>query len=153
MEGLDASHIRFDVRELVGLDLARCKSVRPPAIHECLVPSELLASCDDDELPAELVWNRMLVGEGDQCCATLTAEPRFQGSGYVVEPRVQNARVVAALMRRELRFLLDDCHAGVGSLLQQAHRGGETDEPRADDDEIELVHYEAILLAATAAWP
>ena len=53
---------------------------------------------------------------------------------------MEHAGVVAALMRRDSSFLLEDCDAYVRARPEHSHCGGETDEPRADDDDIELVH-------------
>ena len=99
---------------------------------------------------------------------TFDTELGHQGSRFVVNASVDHARVVAALVGRELRLLL---HQGHGQLLKcdfellsdpniiartwcltrvsvrELLGGGQTDDPAADDDDIER----GVAAAAAAA--
>ena len=141
VERPDALHVRLELAELVELDLPQREAVRPPPLDQRLVARELLAPRRDDELAAEPVRDRVLVGEGDQRLPALAAEAGLERSRNVVQARVQHTRVVPALVGRDAVLLLDHGHARVRPPLEQAHRGREPDEAGADDGEVELVGH------------
>src|SRR5262249_10828813 len=65
----------------------------------------------------------------------LDAVPRLQRSRLVVQAGVDDAAVVAALVRREMVLRLQDCQRAVRLLAQRVRRG-DTDDPAADDDNV-----------------
>ncbi len=64
------------------------------------------------------------------------AEPGLERAGHVVDARVHDAAVVAGLVGADDRLLVEDRQAQVRTPLAQAERGGEPDDPGADDGDL-----------------
>src|SRR3970040_356483 len=75
----------------------------------------------DDDLAAQLVADAVLVAEAHQLLSAGDAVLRLQRAGRVVDAGVDDAAVVAALVRRQRLFLLDDADPQARVLLGQAH--------------------------------
>ena len=114
-------------------------------------PGSPSRSSGDDHLAAALDRHVVALAERVQVAGALDAEPRLQRAGRVVDAGVDDARVVAGLVRADALLALDDVHAQVGVAQQRLAGDGEPEDPGADDDEVAgRVAHAAILSRAMA---
>ena len=118
---------------------ARVMLRRPLASPRCRRfsrrPSSLLVGRDDD-LAASLVRHAVLVAEAVERLAALRAQRRLQRTRRVVEARVDDAAVVARLVRGDRRLGLDDQQA-IAVVRGEGQRGPEADDTAADDENVD----------------
>ncbi len=79
------------------------------------------------------------LGEAFDLALALPAQPRLERAGGVVQAGVEDPAVVARLVRRQLRLLLDDGQTEAGPSAEQLMRGGEADDPAADHRDVQPV--------------
>ena len=83
--------------------------------------------------------------EGLQFGLALTTESSLGRPGRVVEPRVDDTAVVPRLVTGELGLLLEDRDPELGALLEEAVRRGQTNDPAADDGNINAFDHGLIV--------
>ena len=66
----------------------------------------------DDHLPADVVWDAVLLAEGNHRCVPLPAELRLERSGFVIDSGMNDAAVASGLVSREAVFLFENRHCG-----------------------------------------
>ena len=129
----------------VRLDLAQPRGVEPPqprhavgdpAPLELVEPGQLVLAERDDQLPARVVADPALLAVGAQLAHPLDAQPRLERAGHVVDPGVDDARVVAGLVRADAVLALehDDPPPGVAPPELARHR--EPEDAAADDRDV-----------------
>jgi hypothetical protein len=64
------------------------------------------------------------------------AEIGFEASGLVVDARMDDAGVVSGLVPRQILFLFNEQHGGIGIALLQLPSGGNPHDTAADNHEI-----------------
>ena len=114
-------------------------AVRVPAPLELVEARQLLGLGGDDHLAAALGADPALVAVVVELARALDAEPRLQRSRAVVDPGVDHAAGMAGLVGRDPLLALehrDRCASGVAQ--RQLARGGEADDPGADDGDVAL---------------
>jgi hypothetical protein len=98
---------------------------------------EILLADGDDQLPVDAVGDPLLVTEPEQAIAPLSAESRLQRAGLVVDARVDDAAVVAALVEGEPLFLLEESDSGARSASKDLAGDRQADQSAADDEAVE----------------
>src|SRR5438034_11538991 len=81
----------------------------------------------------------VFVTELPQLGSPANAEPRLQRTGRVVDPRMDHAAVVPALVGGDLRFFLEDDHPDAGLAVDDFSGGRQADQARANDREVDVV--------------
>ena len=94
----------------------------------------------DDQLARVLDRHVVGLAVGLQVRLALAAQSRLERARLVVETSVQDAAVVARLVRRDHGLLLEQHHAQPGPLLEQAQGRGQTHDAGADDGDISAIH-------------
>jgi hypothetical protein len=144
--------VRLELPELVAAD--RPEPLHPvlrPTALELGEPGQLRLVERDHDLAAALVRDLVLVREALHLGLALSAEPGLQRPGPVVEPGVEHARVVPALVRRELRLLLHHREAQIGPPQEQLVCRGQADDPAPDHDDVEALAHPPHLGARAGA--
>src|SRR5262249_14794698 len=91
----------------------------------------------DDDLAAADDLDPVLLAEVDHQVLAFDAELRLEGARLVVDAGVDDAAVVAGLVRAELRLLLEDDQPRAPGARGQRSRSGEADDASAHDGEVE----------------
>ena len=105
--------------------------------------SQLAFVKGDHELAAALERDAVRLGERLQTRLALAAQPSLERARRVVQAGVEDPAVVAGLVGRELRLLLEDGEPQVRRALGQAERRGQADDPAADDDDVVPIGHAA----------
>ena len=111
------------------------EAVGPAASLELVERGKLARLGRDDDLAAALVRHAVLLDQAVHQVPTLDAVPRFERARLVVQPRVDHAAVVAALVRGEVVLRLQHGQRAAQPLAQRVRRG-DTDDAAADDDDV-----------------
>jgi hypothetical protein len=91
VEGPQRPHVRLDLAELIGVQQPHVLDpVRPPLIEERAEPRHLRGLRGDDEFPATLVGDRVLVAEALERGLSLERQSCLQRSGRVRERGMQH---------------------------------------------------------------
>jgi hypothetical protein len=103
---------------------------------ELLEPRQLILMRRDNDFPATFIGDAPLDAVCVHGLAALHAESRFQRPGRVVDACVNNSAVMPALVRRDLRLLLQ--HEDPQTLMAEKRLSGngEPDNARADNHEV-----------------
>ena len=100
----DAGDVRLELADLLGPEPPHAvEAVRAPAALELVERRQLASRRGDDDLAAALVRHAVLLAEAVHELAALDAVPRLQRARLVVEAGVDDAAVVAGLVRRRAR--------------------------------------------------
>jgi hypothetical protein len=138
-------HVECPNARRMGLELVDCfridllkptEAVRKPAPFELRKRRKLALIECDDELAAELVGNPTLVREALEGFHPLAAQTRLQRPGRVVQPGVDDTRVVAALVASQFRLFLKEGQAEARLRFEQTVRRGQPDQPASDDGDV-----------------
>ena len=106
-------------------------------------PRELFRAGGHDELAAPPVGDPLRLAEGIQRVSPVAAGLCLEGTGLVVQTRVDDTAVVAALMGREARLGFEH-HDAPAPALDQAEGGREADQAAAHDGDLAArLHVEA----------
>ena len=92
----------------------------------------------DDNLAAHVVGDIVFLAKLHEFAPPLHAVGGFQGPGLVVQPRVNDPRVVARLVVRKPRHLVDQHHAALRKTLLKLVERGRTDNAAAHHHHIVL---------------
>ena len=87
----------------------------------------------DDEFAAALISNAVLLAKAHRAFRSLFAQPRFGAAWLIIDPGMDDARIMPALVAREGLLLVDEDKASIGALAQQPVSAGETQNAAADD--------------------
>jgi hypothetical protein len=90
--------------------------------------ADLLLVRGDDELAANFMRDAMLLAERHYAADALDGEARLERTGFVVEPGVEHAAVVRALMLADLRFLFEQLDAGLRRTTLELERRAHADQ-------------------------
>ena len=104
-------------------------------------PVELGLVDRDDELAAPLRAGSRAPGRTSRAGPSLAAQRRLQRAGRVVEAGMHDSRVVAALVDRDRRFLVEQRQPKARRSLEQRERRGKPEDAAPDDDDVR-VHAE-----------
>src|SRR5688572_22396542 len=96
-------------------------------------PRKLGCICRNDNLPATLMRDPVLLAEAVHRFAPFDAILCFQRARFVVQTGMDDAAVVAGLMRREPVLRLEQNHSQAWPSRQQRVRGGKAHYAAADD--------------------
>ena len=136
-ERADAGRMGLELTDALGPDLLEAGDlVGHRALADGREGRKLGRVERDDELAGPLDRDAALVAVRLQVALALATEARLQRAGRVVQPGVEHAAVVAGLMARDVRLLLDERDAQVGVRLQEPERGRESEDPGADDADV-----------------
>src|SRR2546425_4897640 len=113
-------------------------------LPERLQAWQLVLAGGDDALAAAVDADAVGSAELHHQPRALDAEPRLGGAGLVVDAGVDDAAVVAGLVRGQRRLLLEDHEPCTGGARAERARGGERDDAAADDGQIVPVRHDAI---------
>src|SRR5207244_13555817 len=108
-------------------------AVRTPAPRELLERRHLGWVDGDDQLPAAFVTNRVFLTEAKQRARPAHAQARLERTRRVIDPAVDNARVVGRLVPRDAVLSFDDGEAHVGTPPQELACDREPEDAGADD--------------------
>ena len=97
---------------------------------------ELALLDGDDQLAAALVREGALGDVLLERALAGRAELGLQRAWRVVDARMNHPRVVAGLMRRDLRFLLEQGQAKARTSVQESTRSREPEDACTDDDDV-----------------
>lgn len=141
-KGTEAPHVRLELRQALGADpLEPDETVGLAAATEVVEPWKLFRAGGDDELAASSPGQ--VVGGGVACqgFAAGHRQPRLGGAGAVVEARVDDAAVSAALVAGEVVLGFEEQHPASADALQgQATGDRGADDAAADDGHRDRLH-------------
>ena len=100
---------------------------------ERVEPAHLSRIGGDDDLPADLVTDAMLLAELDHLPQPADAQRCLLGARPVGEAAVEDAAVVGRLLRGDRGVFFQQRHLVAGPRLEEPPGGGQADEPTADD--------------------
>src|SRR5581483_3794191 len=127
-------------------------AVGQAALVEGLEAGQLVLGRRHDDLAAALDADAARPAELDHHPGPLHAEPGLGGAGAVVDPGMDDAAVVARLVRGEPRLLLEDDEPRAGGAAPQQAGGRQRHDPAADDRHVVPVGHGAVVYPlATAA--
>ena len=130
--------MRFDFAQSLRPDeLEAGHAVGGRALVERGQRPELRVGEGNDELAGVLERDALLAAIRFEGRLALAAEPRLQGTRRVVEPGMDDAAVMARLVRRQLGFALEDDEPQARPVLQQPPRRREPHDSATDDDDID----------------
>ena len=130
--------LRLDLAQLVAVEHAQpLDTVRDRTAVQLLETLELRRVERDDQLPAGGERDLALGGVALQHPLPFDAEAGLERARLVVDPRVEDAGVVAGLVSARRGLLLEHGEPERGALGEQGAGGGEPDDPGADDDHVE----------------
>jgi len=109
------------------------------ALHEGLQAGDLGVAGGDDDFSGDLAGKIVFAAEGHHGGCAFDAHFGFQGAGFVVNPGVDYAAVVAALVPGDAGFFFQQQQPNPGQVASEMHCGGEADDATADDDDVEVV--------------
>ena len=117
--------------------------VASPAF-ELVEPRELTLRHGHDHLAATLVRDPVLRGEEEEGLPSRGAQPGLARTGFVVEAGVDDAAVVAGLVKGQALFRLE--HQAAQPMIRgERARRGEADDSTAYHDDIERAAHRLIL--------
>ena len=137
MQRSEPNHVRLDGAQLgAAQDAEPADTVRSRAPFELRQARELALLGRDDQLAAALVREGALGDVPFECALSGRAQLRLQRAGRVVDARMNHPRVVARLMHRDLRLLLEQGQAQAGTSVQEPARSRESEDARAHHDDV-----------------
>ena len=140
-ERRDPGGVRLVLAELLGAEASHpIQAVGLAASLELVEPRHLVGARGDDDLPAPLEADPVLLAEALEERAPASARRRLEGAGFVVEARVDHAAVVARLVRGEGRLLLQHDERQPRAAGEQCQRRREADDASSDDDGVDAHH-------------
>src|SRR5690606_15802808 len=112
------------------------QSVDCSALGEVVEATQFHVVRGDEQLAALVERNSVRGGEllGGLCAPA--TQLGLAAAGLVVDPGMDDAAVVASLVRAQLRRLLHQQQAGTGAPLEQLQGGRGADDPSADHAEV-----------------
>ena len=129
----DAGGVRFERAQLVGADLAQVgHAVGLAAPAQFREPLQFALVRRDDHLAAALRADAVLGAESVEPLRALHRHPRLRRAGPVIQPRVDHAAVVTALVPPDPRLLLQRNNAQPRMPPRQRHRRRKPQNARAD---------------------
>ena len=90
----------------------------------------------DDELAADFVGDAVVAAEGGHFLDAGDGEAGLQGAGLVIEAGVEDAAVVAGLVKANAGFFFENDNLTAGKTGGELEGGGQADDAAADDDEV-----------------
>ena len=136
----DAGRMRLDLLQLAAVEHAQVlDAVCDRATVQLLEPAELRVVERDDQLAAANEWDPSLLGIPLESLLPVDAETCLERPRCVVDAGVEDARVVAGLMRPRRRLLLEHDEAEPGSLDEERAGGCQADDPCADHGHVEAL--------------
>jgi hypothetical protein len=103
----DPNAIGFDIGNLGGFQPSDAGNpVCAGTAKQFLKPWHLVLSPSDDELPAPVVWDALLLAVLIEEGGSLNAETSLERAWCVIHPAVDNAGVVAGLVHRNCALFL-----------------------------------------------
>jgi hypothetical protein len=137
VERRDAACVGLDLGDPGRVDAPQPgDAVRPRAPLDLLERRELALLGRDDQLAAALDANPVPLAERVQERRAADAEARLQRARRVVDPRVDDAAVVAGLVRGDARLPLEEDEPRLRPPQQQLARDGEPEDAAADDGDV-----------------
>src|SRR5579862_1114719 len=132
--------VRFDLAQFVGREEPQVsQTVLLAALEQRAQSGNFVIRGRHDDLPADLVRNGMRLAEFHHLTDSPHREPGFPRTRFIVEPRMQNAAVVAALMPPDVGFFLDHRDLYAAARLAEAVSRRQPYDATADHDDA-LVH-------------
>ena len=141
VERTETGHVRLELPEAGAVDELHARDpVLERASVEVIQAGQLLLGRRDHELPAAENGDPPLLAIGEQPLRAVDAERRLQRPGRVVDAAVHHAARAAGLVRADPVLLVDDREPDVGPPRRPLARARQTDDPRADDHDVEPGH-------------
>src|ERR1019366_6239802 len=148
---LAADLMRLDLPEFRGRERAQAReAVLPRAALELREGGQLGLFRGDDELAADLVRDAVSLAERYEQAPAFHAGFRLLGARLVVEARMDDAAVVARLVRGDLLLLLEDHDGEARRALEQLQGCGEAHDAAARDRDVNTRHRQ--LLRSPRSW-
>ena len=136
MQRPNAADVRLDVSQLELVDLRQpLQAIREPAAPQLYEPRQLRLVHGNDELPPPAEGHAVLRAERLQLDSAFAAERRLQRSWRVIEPGVNDARVV---WNARLCSFSSSVRCRPGAWSEQRQGGGESDDAASDDDYVRI---------------
>src|SRR5690606_3272100 len=129
-----------ELRETRAIDLLAADAVRHAALVDLLERGKLGLIDRDDHLAADLEGDLLSLAELLHRELSLAAIHRLERTGLVIDPRMEDARVVARLMGADFALLLENDHARLRQTFEEAKRGGKADDSAPDDRDVRSSH-------------
>ena len=124
VNGGDTGSVRFDFFDFVAIEFAQTfQAVGIAAFPESFEAGHFVWSGGNDDFATLLVRNLVIAAEREHLLETADGEFGFVGTGFVIEPSVKDAAVVAGLMLAERRFLFEEQEFCAGACLKQLPSG------------------------------
>ena len=137
LDGGDPRGMRLEFADrLRGVESAQPdQAVLSPPLPQRVEPAHLGRIGGNDDLPADLMADAMLLAELDHLPQSADAQSGLLGARLVGEPAVEDAAVVGRLLRGDLGILLEERHFVAAPRLEESPSRGQADEPAADNDD------------------
>ena len=131
----DAADVRLALTRLIGGQHAEARqAVGHSPAKQLLEPRALLLGCRDDHLAAHFVADAVFLAEALHLPNSVDGESCLERARSVIQPGVQHAAVMSALMLADLRLFLEHDDTASRLRAEQLVRSGESDDAPADDD-------------------
>src|ERR1043166_2422049 len=114
------------------------KSIRKPATMKLVEPRYLLLAGGDDDFPAQLVGDIVLIAEFNERFPTGHAGAGFERTGAIVKSGMNDAAIVAGLVLREIGFLVEQQKFRTWVSARELQRRGEANNAAADNRNVVL---------------
>jgi hypothetical protein len=116
VQARDAGRMRLELAQRGAVEPADARdAVRGGAALELVEPRQLGRVDGDDELPASVERQALLLAVRAEQAGAAAAQRRLERAGGVIDARVDDAAVPPRLVERELGLLLEDGDRGAGS--------------------------------------
>src|ERR1700736_2053292 len=103
--------MRFDLARALGRDLSNFELILQSAPIQRIQARQFFFSCRHDEFPANIVTDSMLVTKSAHPTISFASEPGLGAAWFVINARMNNAAVSAALVKRQFLLFFQHHHA------------------------------------------
>jgi len=135
-----AGRMGFQLLQPLGADPLAGDAVRPAPFVDPLQLRELLRRHGDDDFPAARKREVLLLAEGLHLQLPVAAIRGSQRPRFVVDARMQHARVAARLVKSELAFLLEYDELRARMPFEKTVGRGQPHDSATDDGYVNLSH-------------
>ena len=140
-QGGHAAHVRLDLAHLAGAEPSQAfQAVGAAARFQVAETGHLGLVGGHHDFAADLVRDAVLQAKRHHLADARNRQARFDRSGFVIQPGMQHAAVMAGLVAPHLVFLFKHGDAGAGEPEAQTVCGGQSDDAAADDDDASGIH-------------
>lgn len=144
MHGSHASGLGLNLTHLPRREPPKTlQTILLPPVVEFPQPRNFVVRDSDDEFPAGLMRDAVLMAESDHLPDAANSEGRFPGARTVIETRMQDATVMTALVRADLRLLFIHGDARTRNAAQKLISHAQADDAAANH--CESVCHETII--------